>query len=338
MQKRSNTKPGKPMTSRERFLETMRLGVPDRVPCFDEGIRPEVIKVWQNQGLSGENDLSRIVSMDKKETIETDLYPIPAVKDWPVAMDQLEAFKGVMNPFDEKRLPTGWPEKIEAWRHREHALMLYVHEGFFLAMGVEDWRRFLEVMYLLVDQPELVRQMMRIQGEFSAILAERVLQEVDIDAAIFSEPIGGNDQPLMSPAMYEDIVLRSYAPVFEVLHRHGVETIIFQTYANARILIPLILKWGFNCLWACEVNIETMDYLALRQEYGRDLRLIGGIDLDAIRKGKPAIRRELEAKVPPLLESGGYVPLADGRIREDMPFDHYLYYRKLLNEIVSGSG
>ena len=49
--------------------------------------------------------------------------------------------------------------------------------------------------------------------------------------------------------MYKDIVLNSYTPVFEVLRQYGVETIIFKTYANARILIPLILKWGFNCLY-----------------------------------------------------------------------------------------
>ena len=326
-----------PMTSRERFLETMQLGAPDQAPCFDEGIRPEVIKAWQSQGLSTENDLYRIVPMDRKELLETDLYPIPEITEWPKKMHALGGFKERLDPFHKKRLPKAWPGKVKAWRRREHALLLYVHEGFFLTMGVEDWQRFMEVMYLLVDQPDLVRKMMRTQGEFAAALAERVLQEVEVDAAIFSEPIGGNDQPLLSPSMYEDLVLSSYAPVFKILRQHGVENIIFQTYANARILIPLILKWGFNCLWACEVEARAMDYLRIRREYGRDLRLIGGIDLDAIRHGKPAIQQELMTKVPQLLESGGYVPLADGRIREDMKLENYLYYRKLLSEIVTGS-
>jgi len=86
------------------------------------------------------------------------------------------------------------------------------------------------------------------------------------------------------------------------------------TYANARVLVPTILKWGFNCLWACEVNVEAMDYRSLRKEFGRDLRLIGGIDLDALRKDKEAIRREIEEKVPPLIADGGFIPLADGRV------------------------
>jgi uroporphyrinogen-III decarboxylase len=160
-----------------------------------------------------------------------------------------------------------------------------------------------------------------------------VLREVEVDAALFSEPIGGNDRPLLSPRMYEEFVLRSYEPLLEVLRQYKVEIIILRTYANARALLPSVLKWGFNCLWACEVNLQAMDYRDLRREFGRDLRLIGGIDLDALRQGKQAIRREIMEKVVPLLADGGYVPLADGRVRVDVPFENYVYYRQLLQEV-----
>jgi hypothetical protein len=76
-----------------------------------------------------------------------------------------------------------------------------------------------------------------------------------------------------------------------------------------------------------------MDYRELRHEFGRDLRLIGGIDLDVLRRDKDAILREVQEKVPPLLAEGGYVPLADGRVREDVPFENYVYYRRLLEQI-----
>jgi len=211
--------------------------------------------------------------------------------------------------------------------------MLYVHRGFFQTMGVRNWRSFAEVIMLLMDQPDVVRRRMQIQGEFAAQLTDRILREVEIDAVVFSEPIGGNDRPLISPQMYEDFVLKSYQPILDVLQRRNMGTICLQTYANARILIPVILKWGFNCLWACEVNIEAMDYRSLRKEFGRDLRLIGGIDLDALRKDKAAIRREIEEKVPPLIAEGGYIPLADGRVRADVPFENYVYYRQLLEKV-----
>ncbi|MCP4903087.1 MAG: hypothetical protein GY906_39490, partial [bacterium] len=68
--------------------------------------------------------------------------------------------------------------------------------------------------------------------------------------------------------------------------------------------------------------------------FGTDLRLIGGIDLDVLRQDRAAIRRELETKVPPLLAEGRYIPLADGRVRADMPFDNYLYYREFLARLI----
>ena len=79
-----------------------------------------------------------------------------------------------------------------------------------------------------------------------------------------------------------------------------------------------------------------MDYLDLRGEFGRGLRLIGGIDLDVLRQGKDAICSELERVVPRLLADGGYIPLADGRVREDIPYENYVYYRSLLEEMVKG--
>jgi hypothetical protein len=133
--------------------------------------------------------------------------------------------------------------------------------------------------------------------------------------------------------MYEECALKNYLPILDALHGKGVDTIIFMTWANARLLLPAVVKYGFNCLWAYESGTRAMDYRELRREFGRDLRLIGGIDLNRIREGGDAIRREILEKVPTLLEDGGYIPLADGRVREDMPFENYAHYRRLLEEV-----
>lgn len=38
-------------------------------------------------------------------------------------------------------------------------------------------------------------------------------------------------------------------------------------------------------------------------------------------------------KVPPLLAQGGYGPLADGQVRANVPFERYVYYWRLLEEV-----
>ena len=324
------------MNSRERFLETMQFGTPDHVPYFEEGIRKEVLNAWRKQGLAADADLATMFTTDARDEIDLDVYPHPWPKRWPTTVAELEAFARRLNPQDPTRLPKSWSKSIQGWKQHEQVLMMRIHQGFFLTMGVYGWQRFYDLMKLIHNDPDFVRAMMTIQAEFVAALTERALQDVEVDAAIFSEPIGASHGPLISPGMFVDFVLSSYHPIMDVLHRHNVKIVILRTYANARLLMPVLMENGFDCLWACEVNTESMDYRSLRKEFGRGLRLIGGIDLDVLREGKEAIRREVEEKVPPLLAQGGYVPLADGRVRKDIPLENYIYYRQLL-EKVTGS-
>jgi len=321
------------MNSRQRFLETMRYGSPDRVPLFDEGLREGVLKTWRRPGLIRPRDLERMFRFDRREEIEPDLESRPKAKKQLRALEKLQKS---LDPEDPGRLPKDWSKRVRAWKNRDHILILWIHRGFFLSLGVGDWTSFTEAINLLNDEPHFVREAMAVHGRFAAGLAEKILKDVQVDAALFVEPIAGNDGPLISPKMYEEFVLKSYEPALEVFKQYGVETIIFLTFANSRRLLPSIVKWGFNCLWACEVNPEAMDYQNIRREFGRDLRLIGGIDLDALRSDQEAVRRELEEKVPPLLAQGGYIPLADGRVREDTPFENYFFYRRLLEKMVGG--
>jgi hypothetical protein len=321
------------MTSRERFLSIMSFEKPDRIPYFEEGIRKDVLKVWHKQGLATGKKISELFETDRFEEIAPELDPMPDLDNWPSSSSELTILKNRLNPYHPKRFPKHWKDEYPLFNKQNHVVFYRVHRGLFLSLGVYKWQRFLDVLSLLLDDPEFVHQVLAIQAKFAAKMLELALGVVKIDAVIFSEPIGGNEGPLISPEMYEKFVLESFQPIFQVLHKNKIKIIIIRTYANTRILIPSFLKYGMNCLWACETNIDTMDYLDIRSEYGKDLRLIGGIDLDVLRKGKEAIRREIETKVPPLIAEGGYIPLADGRIRKDISFENYRYYRQILQEV-----
>jgi hypothetical protein len=323
-----------PMTPRKRFKETLAFGNTDRVPYLEEGVRDEVIDVWRNQGLAPTDTPAKLFPTDHFVEIQPDLDPQPSLTRWPGQLKDLTRFAQCLDPKDARRMPPNWPDLIRTASCDDSIKMLRVHRGFFVSMGVQQWPRFEELMEQMMIAPDVVKQTMQIQGQFAARLTDRILSQLRVDAAIFSEPIGGNSGVLISPNMYEDLVLSSYQPLMEVLQKHSVETIIFRTYANAQSIIGKILDYGFNCLWACEVNIAAMDYRDLRRKFGKDLQLIGGIDLDALRRGRTAIHQELTQKLPPLLSQGGYIPLADGRIREDVQYPNYVYYRRLLQSLI----
>jgi hypothetical protein len=304
---------------------------------FEDGIRKEVLRRWYDQGLNKQENLESLFSFDHREEIEPNLEPYPAPTHWPKSMQGLNKLSNRLDPDDPQRLPDGWETKVEEWKTREYPLILRVHRGYFLSMGVHGWHRFTDAIQLLVDDPHLVEYWMDTYSKFTSGLVERILRDVKVDAALFSEPIGGNHGPLISPTMYEAFVLKSYQPILQVLKSFGITTIIYRTYANTRLLLPAVVKSGFNCLWACESNPEAMDYRVIRKDFGMDLSLIGGIDSDSLRHTKEDIYRAVMERVPPLLENGGFIPLADGRVREDVSFENYLYYRKLL-ELTTGTG
>ncbi|MCY3019041.1 MAG: hypothetical protein NTW87_08435 [Planctomycetota bacterium] len=321
------------MTPRQRFHETMRYGQPDRVPWLEEGLRDEVLNTWLRQGLPADADLAALFSYDRRERIELDLGSRPKLDHPPRTAADLTALRNSLDPGDQGRLPADWSQRVAQWRSRDHILELPLHSGLFLTLGAHDWASLEPVLFLLADQPAIARGIMDAHSHLAAALADKVLQEVEVDFASFSEPIGGSRGPLVSPRMYREIVLESYRPILDVLRRHGVETVVFMTYANAAILLPDVLEAGFNCLWAMETETDAMDYHELRRRFGRSLRLIGGIDLDSLRFGAKAIEREIISKVPPLLAEGGYIPLADGRVRTCIPFAGYETYRRLLEKV-----
>jgi hypothetical protein len=63
----------------------------------------------------------------------------------------------------------------------------------------------------------------------------------------------------------------------------------------------------------------------LRQQFGRQLRLGGGIDKRQVALGPEAIDAELQRNRP-LIEEGGFVPAIDHSVPADVSFDNYRYF------------
>lgn len=239
------------MNNRQRFFKALHYGKPDRIPYFEEGIRKETVEVWHEQGLPRNYDLFRQFPSDGRLEIRLELDPISSYEDWPSKPIDLKRLPDRLNPDDPTRIPDNWDPCLV--RETDSVCMVRVHEGFFLSMEVKDGASFTKLMYQIFDRPDFVREWMRIKGNFAAKVTEKVVREAPFDAMIFSEPIGDNNGALISPKMYEDFVLPSYEPLLEIARRYEIKTLICRTYANMKALIPSLLKWGINCLWACEV-------------------------------------------------------------------------------------
>ena len=99
------------------------------------------------------------------------------------------------------------------------------------------------------------------------------------------------------------------------------------------MLLPSLIDAGVNGLWISNIMSANMAYSKLRLEYGPDVALIGGIDATALSRDEAAVRCAVENMVPPLLESGHYLPCLNDRPRANTSFALYSLYRELLADI-----
>ena len=93
---------------------------------------------------------------------------------------------------------------------------------------------------------------------------------------------------------------------------------------------------GVTMLWISEAaEVSELDYRNLRREFGPELGLIGGIPLSVLRtESSEKMRARLEDIITPLLQSGRYIPLAGGRVREEIPWQAYQRYRETLAGLI----
>jgi uroporphyrinogen decarboxylase len=171
--------------------------------------------------------------------------------------------------------------------------------------------------------------------DFYCICLERVLSKVTVDYASFYEPIASNMGPVISPAMFERFAIPGYKKVLGLLERFDVPLrILCTTGGDLSSLLPSLIDAGINGLWISNIRSTDMAYHKLRQRFGADVALVGGIDVTALSRDEAAVRAAVEETVPELLKSGRYLPCLDDRPRENVPFAHYRLYRRLLEEMV----
>jgi hypothetical protein len=97
-----------------------------------------------------------------------------------------------------------------------------------------------------------------------------------------------------------------------------------------------MIEAGVTILWVSEAaEVPEIDYRSLRRRYGPELGLIGGIPLSLLRAGElKDMEQKLREIVVPLMESGRYIPLAGGRVREEVPWPVYKRYREILSDLI----
>jgi hypothetical protein len=120
--------------------------------------------------------------------------------------------------------------------------------------------------------------------------------------------------------------------VMDLAHSKGVEFTWYDSDGNLRQLIPDYFDVGINCIAPCEVAAD-MQPNELRRDFGKDLRMLGGIDKREIARGKDSIDTEIE-RLKPVIDEGGFLPAIDHSVPSDISWDDYQYFIERITKAV----
>lgn len=356
------------LTLRERFRRTMHFEAVDRIPGFEFGYWAETLPLWHQQGLpesvNNEAEAYAYFGIENWHTapVAVGLHPplapkvIEEGKDYVIHRNDegalvkelkegirtipkyLEyaikdrsdwaAFKKRLRPDTPGRIPENWPELVAEYRNRDYPL--YVHTGSMLGRP-RNWIGFENIALMVYDDPGLVEDIVETLCTLVCDVLAPVLEQVEFDAALGWEDICFRSGPIISPAMFERLVVPRYKRISDLLTSHGVDVIATDCDGDVTPILGQFLDGGVNCMFPVEVAAGS-DPVAMREKHGREVLLHGGVDKMALLKGPRAIEEEL-LRLKPVVDEGGFIPHIDHRCPADVTLENYKRYLQLKREV-----
>ena len=361
------------MTTRERLNAWLDFGNPDRALYFSMRAPIPTMERWEQEGYPEGTDMSEYFGLDAMLTghwmmsYQFGVWPknastiVEETEEYVIRKDTLGALvqthksrrdyggvhyldfpvkdkatfdkvKPFYDPTDPGRVPSNWGEKVEQWAKRDYPLLFSIPGPFSFIRGLMGMEGLCIATH---EQPALIEDMVEFLTAFVTESLDRALRDVEVDVLLFgAEDMAYKNASMISPKSVRRFMFESYRRITESGLRNGARNIMLDSDGNVDELIPVWMDAGIQSLLPFEAA-AGMDPVGLRKKFPR-LGMMGGIDKRVLSKGRSAIETEVMAKVPPLLESGGYIPAVDHIISPDIPLDGFRYYTELIREIAEG--
>ena len=139
------------------------------------------------------------------------------------------------------------------------------------------------------------------------------------------DDLGFKGRPFMSPAMFRAQLYPAYKKIFGFAHSQGLP-VVFHCDGYVEALIPALIEAGIDCLQPLEVK-AGMDLLKLKQRFGDQIALIGGMDERVLETNDcDAVERELLSKLPGAMAGSGYVLQVDHSVSPLVDYETYKFF------------
>ncbi|MBT3275221.1 MAG: hypothetical protein HN368_18855 [Spirochaetales bacterium] len=251
-------------------------------------------------------------------------YPLKARNDWE------KTFKPRLNSDSSGRYAKDLLRKIHESLSKDYYIDAYIGSLFGI---LRNWVGFENICYMVHDDPGLLNEMIGHLADTICEILERALPGTEglVCLAYFWEDITFNTGPMISPTFFDEYVVPRYKQITDVLHTYNICHVVVDSDGWIGPLIDSWMKAGVDIMFPLE-RASGSDPVLLRQQYGDELLLMGGVDKMKIASGGDDLVRELEY-LAPLVQSGGYIPHCDHLCPADVSLVNYRFYLEKKREI-----
>jgi uroporphyrinogen decarboxylase len=342
---------------------------PDRICQWEWGYWPETVERWRGEGMPGEQPWDDLpITYYHRVPVEVRIFPAfeeqvlsetPTtriirdgggivremsktatalsrfIKHPVTCMRDFEELKERLDPTDPRRFPGDWDDQARRLADRNSILVLGKTEISFFGwhrdlMGLEG------LMLAYYDQPELIHAISRHHLTFIKTLYDRIMRSVEGDFVFIWEDMSYKNGPLIAPALVREFMLPYYRELVAFFRSYRPFKFLLDSDGDVRQLIPLFVEAGVDGIMPFEVA-AGMDVREIRKQWP-EVVICGGIDKREIAKGRKAIDRELEAKLPEMFRRGGYLPSMDHHVPPEVSYADFKYYLERTQDLYQQHG
>ena len=207
----------------------------------------------------------------------------------------------------------------------EHAMWMRGYEQFFMDMVMDR---------------AIVHAIMSKELEVKMAYWGRVLDRLDKHTLVLStaDDLGTQSGPLVSVAMYKDLIWPYHRRLFQFLKSRARTEIFIFFHCDGAIwdFVPLLIEAGVDILNPWQVNCKGMDDTKrFKREFGADLTIWGGsCDTQSVLPfGTPRqVRDETRRRIEDLAPGGGYVFAPIHVIQAGVPPENIIAWWETLME------
>jgi uroporphyrinogen decarboxylase len=187
------------------------------------------------------------------------------------------------------------------------------------------------VFLALAEDPGWVVDMFNTGCDLSLALLDMIWEAgYHFDELMWYDDMAYKNGLLISKKMWRAYLRPYQQRMVEWAHKHGIP-VQLHCCGNIASLIPELIDLGIDALNPMEVK-AGMDPLRMKAEYGRDLVLRGGFDIQSWNDPS-RFEEEIRTILPVMMKGGGYIFSSDHSIADSVSLENYRQIVELVKEI-----